>query len=116
MPFAQKKFAGQVTFWHWLATVCELGMLQVPSDWQTLPPPPQSPSRWHFAPVPAPQVPPGQFRSLPLPQAATSATASSPNSPLAIPHPPPAQGAGGQEVGMGEAGGNRPNGGPCFGA
>ena len=89
LPFAQKKFAGQVTFWHWLATGCDAGMLQLPSERQTLPPPPQSESRWHFE-ASALQLPPGQLRPWPSPHPTRSATASNPRSPLAIPHPPPA--------------------------
>src|SRR5438067_7216488 len=48
-PFAQKKPAGQVLLAHSLATGVDTGMLQMPSAWQTLPPPPQSESRWQGA-------------------------------------------------------------------
>src|SRR5438309_9793746 len=113
LPLAQKKSAGQVTFWHWLATGWDDGMLQLPSERQTLPPPPQSESRWHLDATEL-QFPPGQFRAWPSPHPARSAIAKSPRSPLDIPHPPPARMAGGQEVGMSEAGGNRPNGGRAF--
>ena len=109
LPLAQKKFAGQVTFWHWLAMGTEMGMLQVPSVWQTLPLPPQSESRWQGARPAALQFPPGQFSPRPSPHPASAAAKSSPRIPLAIPHPPPARLAGVQEVGMGSPGGNRPD-------
>src|SRR5205814_837475 len=103
LPFAQKKFAGQVTFWHWLATACDGGMLQLPSLKQTLPPPPQSESRSHLVTI-ALQFPPGQVRPWPSPHPARSAAAMSPRSPLAIPHPPPAKRAGAERGGDERAG------------
>src|SRR5712671_707619 len=85
LPLAQKKFAGQVTLSHWLATGTELGMLHVPSAWQKLPPPPQSASCWHFA-VAVLQLPPGQLSfPRPSPHPTTATATSSPRIPLAIP-------------------------------
>src|SRR5712692_2099788 len=106
-PLAQKKLAGQVLFAHELGTDPVRGMLQVPSAWQTLPPPPQSESRWQGACAWL-QLPSGQLPPRPLPHPASAAAMSSARIPLAIPHPPPARTAGAQEVWTGSPGGNPP--------